>query len=95
MNLTTFQCGKNMQDGQKENLDRVTAKIGALILVFYKDHGTGYQFHSEELRDFIIAKVGIIAPGSPDRIMRNLRQKHWLDYRVLSRRDSLYEITWP
>jgi hypothetical protein len=81
-----------MQSDQIENLTRVNARIGGFILVFFKNHGAGYRFHSEELRDFIIIKVGVIAPGSPDRIMRNLRQKHWLNYRVLSRRDSLYEI---
>lgn len=75
---------------QQENISRVRAKIGYVILTFFKHH-KGLEFHADELRQFVIQSVPFsVAPGSPDRIMRDLRQDGLIDYRVIDRRNSLY-----
>src|SRR5262245_47580058 len=75
---------------QQENLDRVSARIGRAILDFCRAHK---RFYAEELRSYVIRVTpGKVAPGSADRVLRDLRQRHVLNYRVLSRRESLYEM---
>jgi len=50
-------------------------------------------FHMEDLRKFVEQGVGgKIAPDSPGRILRQLRQEGELNYEVLSRHESLYKI---
>jgi hypothetical protein len=82
---------------QDENLDRVAARIGSAIVLFYHRQLEAGQreFHVEELRRFVLAEVGIIAPASPDRIMRFLRRKKLIHYTVINRRKSLYRIDDP
>ena len=46
-------------------------------------------FHINELHDFVEEDVNI-APASPDRILRALRQEGKLDYDVIDRRNSYY-----
>jgi hypothetical protein len=47
----------------------------------------------EELRRFVQAQMkGKVAPGSPERILRQLRQQGELNYKVVSRRQSLYKV---
>ena len=79
---------------QEENLERVTARIGSAIQRFFliKGEGGNREFFVEDLRRYVISEVGIIAPASPDRIMRNLRQKGIINYTVLSRSESYYRI---
>ena len=74
-------------DEQTENLQRVSLRISAAIVAFI---GTGRSFHADELRRHVTAQVGAVAPGSADRILRDLRQKGIVDYRVVSRHQSLY-----
>ena len=38
------------------------------------------------------ARVGETAPGSADRVLRDLRQRGSIDYEVVSRRSSLYRV---
>lgn len=76
---------------QVENLERVSSRIGKAIMQFCQEHR---RFHADELRRHVIGETGIAAPASADRILRNLRQRKQLNYTVLSRRESLYEITW-
>jgi hypothetical protein len=45
-----------------------------------------------ELMHFV-ARHEPVAPASTDRILRDLRARGLLDYRVTNRRLSLYEIT--
>jgi hypothetical protein len=82
---------------QGENLERVNARIGAAIVLFYhRQLGAGErEFHVEELRRFVLQTVGIIAPASPDRIMRFLRREGLIYYTVINRRKSLYRIDDP
>lgn len=82
-------------DEQQENLERVSSRIGAAIITFCGEHlrdEANPQFHAEDLREFVTRETGISAPGSADRILRNLRQRGVIDYRVIDRRGSLYEV---
>lgn len=83
-----------MDSEQQENLVRVSARIKPSILRFCEAHMTPKTFHAEELRCAVIRDTGITAPGSADRVFRDMRQKKEIGYRVLSRRESLYEVQW-
>jgi hypothetical protein len=78
---------------QQRELGRVRTAIVDSIIDFAIDRGTGNSFHMEELRDFVRAEHSNIAPDSPGRILRDLRQDNVLNYRVISRSQSLYEFT--
>ena len=75
---------------QREQLDRVSSRIGSAVLGFCQDHR---QFHAGDLHAHVERATGVSAPASADRILRNLRQRGVVDYRVVSRRESLYEVT--
>lgn len=76
---------------QKENIERVSSRIGVAITEFWSER-IGKQFHVEDLRKFVSAKVGEkVAPASPDRILRQLKQSGKVNYKIVSRRKSLYE----
>jgi hypothetical protein len=78
---------------QAEQLDRVGERIGhAVMLFFARRVRETPRFHAEDLRTFIRLYVGEVAPGSPDRIMRQLRQARKIDYRCVDRKNSQYEI---
>jgi hypothetical protein len=76
---------------QQENLERVSSRIAWAIIRSCREHR---RFHADELRWYVISETGVAAPGSADRILRDLRQKKVLDYRVVSRHESLYEVLW-
>lgn len=73
---------------QVDNLERVTESIAAAVLEFC---GLRRQFHMIELAEFVQARVGV-APESPGRILRLLRQAGKIKYRVIDRRNSEYLI---
>lgn len=79
---------------QTENLERVSARIEGLILAFARDRIAVQRphFHMVELTNFV-GRHQHVAPDSAGRILRNLRKQLRLDYRVLNRRQSLYELT--
>ena len=77
---------------QEEELERVSLRIGASILAFYAERGLESFFRADDLREWVSAEVGPIAPGSADRVMRDLRQKRLINYIVISRSESLYQI---
>ena len=74
---------------QQDNIERVGKRIGAAILQFCDGRE---KFHAEDMREYVRKAVGMVAPGSPDRILRDLRKKGLLDYKVLSRKNSHYQI---
>jgi hypothetical protein len=78
-------------DEQQANLERVSSRIALAILRFCGAHKF---FHADDLRKAVIRETGIAAPASADRILRHLRQRGKLDYRVLDRRASYYEVLW-
>jgi Fe2+ or Zn2+ uptake regulation protein len=71
------------------NLERVSSRIGAAVLSFCQAHK---QFHAGELHQHVEQATGVSAPASADRILRDLRQRGVVEYRVVSRRESLYEV---
>lgn len=76
----------------RENLDRVYSRIAIHILAFHDEH-RGQFFHAEELRRYVLQHEPLmIAPGSPDRILRQMRLKGMLNYDVINRRASLYQF---
>lgn len=78
---------------QAENLTRVTAKIGATITTFFAAHTEGDQFTANELCRYCLDNgTKKLAPASADRVMRGLRQEDVLNYDVVDRINSLYEI---
>ena len=79
---------------QQENLERVSARIAVAIIAFCIDRlqRREPQFYAEQLRKFVIAETGFAAPASADRVLRDLRQRGIIMYRVLDRRASLYEV---
>jgi hypothetical protein len=68
---------------------RVYSRIAPLIMEFYYNNA-GKQFNAEQLRRHVLQAAPEIAPGSPDRILRELRLRGKLDYTVINRRQSLY-----
>lgn len=78
-----------------EERKRVSTRISPSIRRFcdHKYQQPDRRFHAEDLRGWVRRETGILAPASADRILRDLRQKGVIDYRILSRRESLYEIT--
>lgn len=78
---------------QSAELARVSMAIGKSILEFRDSVGASCAFRCEDLRHYVTSRVPNISPDSPSRVLRDLRKKGALDYRVLDRRASLYEFT--
>ena len=71
-----------------QDLTRVTERIAGHVSAFLSSHS---EFHGPELHRYVEAQVGgYVAPGSPDRIMRMMRQKGLVNYELVSRSQSLY-----
>lgn len=75
---------------QQENIERVAGRIDEAILNFWqgKLFGPDKQFHAADLHECVET---MSAPASADRILRRLRQQKKLNYRIVSRSQSLYE----
>jgi hypothetical protein len=79
--------------GQAENLARVSEKLNGAVLDFCRivTERDDQSFHIEDLRMFVVEQnLGAIAPDSPGRILRLLKQKKRIDYIVTNRRQSTY-----
>ena len=73
---------------QQVHLERVTSKLAQAILRFVESR---QQWHAEELHDYV-RREAQAAPASADRVLRALRQDGHVNYRVVNRRQSLYEV---
>ena len=92
--LRQVETRKEMSSDPQERA-RVRSRIGALIMEFCTERVKHFEgtFFMEELRVYIDRKLaGCIAPDSPGRILRQLRQKGELNYIVLFRSQSLYRV---
>ena len=78
----------------QSELSRVKTNISELVEAFVLCRWqTGQpRFHMRDLHDYIFTRTHI-APASPDRILRQLRQEGKFDYKVIDRRSSCYQIT--
>lgn len=80
-------------DEQQAQLTRVTGAIGREILKFLRCRmANGFtQFHADDLRGAVASAMST-APGSADRVLRDLRKSGLVSYTVVDRRASLYRI---
>jgi hypothetical protein len=76
---------------QEQEIERVTSRIGSTVLAFVLGIGVGGTFHAEDLRRYVGDRAPG-APGSPDRILRDLRTRGFFDYAV-ERAESRYTVT--
>jgi hypothetical protein len=76
---------------QAEELARVFDKVAGSIMRFRKNNPSDI-FHVEDLRQFVLTEHATIAPDSPGRILRDMRQHGMINYVVLNRRNSLYQF---
>lgn len=81
--------GLPLFETHEENKRRVSAKIGAAISSFMAIH-EGREYRNSDLHEFVSATCGPIAPGSADRIARQMRTDGLIAFRVVSRPKSLY-----
>ena len=79
-------------DVQKQELDRVSANIGDLVIRFLKQKGKGAEFTTSELYLFCLESVEHLAPGSSCRVLRDLKAKNQIDYSLVDRSTSRYRI---
>lgn len=78
---------------QRKNLERVSQKIAGYVLSFCTQRmaSGNTRFYMRELTRHVSTQIPT-APDSAGRILRDLKQKGLLNYRVVSRKDSHYEI---
>ena len=70
---------------------RVYSKIAPVIMDFAAAYA-GRLFYADDLRRYVVSKRLEVAPDSPGRILRVLRQEGRLDYVVVDRSLSLYQF---
>jgi cytochrome c551/c552 len=79
---------------QQQHLARVSHTIAPAILAFLRERlaaGGRPDFVMADLHAYVNARHPG-APGSPDRVLRDLRQRGECDYEVVSRRASRYRV---
>lgn len=73
-----------------KNLERVSGSIGPVVLAFCRLR-VGKQFRGSELSEYVRQRTGA-TPDSASRILRDLRDRGELAYRLVDRRQSLYLV---
>ncbi len=75
-------------------LARVGGDLGDTILAFVTDRLASRkpQFHMFDLLEHVAGKGHVVAPDSPGRILRLLKGAGRVDYNVVNRSSSLYEL---
>lgn len=76
---------------QTTQLKRVRSLIGDLVMDFCSCR-VGKEFYGWELATFVMDRVTHVAPGSPDRILRDLRQSGAVEYTIVSKAQSRYYV---
>ncbi|MFN3192695.1 MAG: hypothetical protein ACE361_19440 [Aureliella sp.] len=74
---------------QDRQLKRVTGRLAGVIQSFFDAHQIGEEFHAADLHEFVGSRIQA-APGSADRIMREMRRAGQINYVVAKRSKSLY-----
>ena len=75
---------------QTTQLKRVRSRIGEIVKEFCRDN-EGEDFTGSQLHQFVADRMQT-APGSADRILRDLRQRGEIMYSVISRGGSTYHM---
>lgn len=79
------------QSEQQEQLERVRGNVRRIILRFLQTVGAGGIFHADDLNRYVSSRA-MVAPGSADRIMRDMRKRGEIRYELLNRRRSQYRF---
>ena len=89
--FSEFRAPSHWKDPEQvAEFERVGRGIGPFIVAFWRDRlASAPSFRMEELRGYVYAKT-LVAPDSAGRILRDLRQKGFLNYAVVNRRASHY-----
>jgi len=79
---------------QKEQIERVSKRIAEAIVAFCRRRCSigSDRFHMADLLAHVRREVGEVAPDSPGRILRQLRQRGEINYAVIDRAASEYQI---
>lgn len=74
-----------------DQLKRVSNSIAQVVTEFVNKR-IGQEFHGSEVKSACNLALGFtgIAPSSPDRVMRDLRQRGKINYELVNRAKSLY-----
>ena len=80
-----------------EQLQRVGLNLNQAIIAFWKQklysmQDTNLRFTATELRQYVQRHNFGTAPSSAARVMRNLRQDGQINYVVVNRARSLYQV---
>lgn len=81
-----------LAEANVEHLERVSSRIGAAVVAFLRGLPAPGRFRADDLRKAVMLEAGLSAPASADRVLRDLRKRGVVSYRVLSRKESLYEL---
>lgn len=89
-----------MPTDNSAHLERVSSRIGEAIMGFCRDRlwvrdqcgAASGTFRVDDLRRWVALYAGPVAPASPDRVLRQLRKDGKVEYRVVDRAKSLYEV---
>jgi hypothetical protein len=80
---------------ENSNLQRVGLNLGQAIEIFWRARlesvGGGRRFTANQLRQYVNHHNFGTAPGSADRVMRDLKKKKKINYALVNRAKSLYE----
>jgi hypothetical protein len=78
---------------QSDELIRVSGAISKAILGFLRArlNNQDHEFYADELRQWVSHSLSV-APGSADRILRDLRKAGRVSYQVVNRSKSLYRV---
>lgn len=80
-----------VQTEQKRQIERVKVSIGGVIVDFFASKSVGERFFAADLHSFV-GKHAQIAPASADRVMRDLRSSGVINYTLVSRAQSQYQV---
>lgn len=75
---------------QPRELERVSRKIELIVLQFCRERD-GSIFNMPELEAYVAARRPV-TPGSAGRILRQLREKGYVEYNVVNRRKAAYRL---
>jgi hypothetical protein len=70
-------------------MERNAVTVAELVGEFVRGR-IGSEFTAGELRNYVTNRIGGIAPGTTDRILRRLRAQYKINYLLLSRKESRY-----
>jgi hypothetical protein len=88
----TGKPAPKLRTEQARQIGRVRERIADVVLAFLRER-VGREFYVSELAAYVTNRRGG-APGSPDRILRLLRQEGRCRYLNVDRAASLYRVEW-